>query len=121
MRNRTTMRIVRTTLLGLAGLGAAGAFSLADGGQATGKASHHMPMPSRGMMTRDQKIANAMTAAPASVSAQATILDWPAKEGEPPAVLRAGNNAWNCLPDINLGVANANGVAIMAPTDGDKD
>jgi hypothetical protein len=59
-----------------------------------------MPMPGKGMMTRDQKIANAMTAAPASVSAQATILDWPAKEGEPPAVLRAGTNAWNCLPDM---------------------
>ena len=102
MRNQTTMRIVRTTLLGLAGLGAACwlSASLMAGEQATGKASHHMPMPSNSMMTRDQKIANAMTAAPASVSAQATILDWPAKEGEPPTVLRAGNDAWHCLPDM---------------------
>ena len=84
MRDQTTMRIVRTTLLGLAGLGAAGwlSASLMAGGQAAGKASHHMPTPSTGMLTKDQKIANAMTAAPASVSAQATILDWPATEGE---------------------------------------
>ncbi len=102
MRKQTTMRIVRTTLLGLAGLGAAGwlSASLMAGGQATGQAPHQMPMPSKGMMTKDQKIANAMTAAPASVSAKATILDWPAKEGEPPAVLRAGSNGWNCLPDM---------------------
>ena len=102
MGKQTTMRIVRTTRLGLAGLGAATwlSASLMAGGQATGQASHHMPMPDKGIMTRDQKIASAMTAAPASVSAQATVLDWPAKEGEPPAVLRAGNNAWNCLPDM---------------------
>jgi len=102
MRNQTTLRIVCTTLLGLAGLGAAGwlSASLMAGGQATGKASHHMSMPSKGMLTRDQKIANAMTAAPASVSAEATILDWPATESEPPTVLRAGSNAWNCLPDM---------------------
>ena len=67
MRKQTTMRIVRMTLLGLAGLGAAGSLSalLLAGGQATGKTPHQMPMPSTGMMTKDQKIANAMTAAPA--------------------------------------------------------
>src|SRR4029077_3856057 len=31
---------------------------------------------------------------------KATILDWPATEGEPPAVLRAGSNGWTCLPDM---------------------
>jgi hypothetical protein len=43
MRNQTTICIVRTTLLGLAGLGAAGwlSASLMAGGQATGQASHH--------------------------------------------------------------------------------
>jgi hypothetical protein len=67
--------------------------------------SHTMPMPRGAMtatsaMTRDQKIANAMSAAPAAVSAKATILDWPAKEGDKPSVLRAGSNGWNCLPDM---------------------
>lgn len=102
MRKHTTMRIVRTTLLGLAGLGAAGwlSASLMAGGQAEGQASHHMPMPGKGTMTKEQKIASAMTAAPASVSAKATILDWPAKEGEPSTVLRQGSNGWHCLPDM---------------------
>jgi hypothetical protein len=45
-------------------------------------------------MTKAQKIANAMTAAPSTISAQATILDWPAKEGDQPPVLRAGTNGW---------------------------
>ena len=67
--------------------------------------SHTMPMPRGPMtaasaMTREQKIANAMSAAPASVSAKATILDWPAKEGDKPPVLRAGTNGWSCLPDM---------------------
>ena len=52
------------------------------------------------MMTKDQKIANAMSAGPMSVSAKATVLDWPSKEGEKPAVLRAGSNGWTCLPDM---------------------
>ena len=45
MRNQTTMRIVRTTLLGLAGLGAAGwlSASLMAGGQATDQASSTGP------------------------------------------------------------------------------
>ena len=51
-------------------------------------------------MTTAQKIATAMTAAPASIAAKATVLDWPAKEGEQPAVLRAGTNGWTCLPDM---------------------
>lgn len=102
MSETTTIRIVRRTLLGLAGFGTAACLSasLMAGGQTAGKAPHQMPMSSDGMMTKDQKIANAMTAAPASVSAKATILDWPAKEGEAPTVLRAGSNGWNCLPDM---------------------
>lgn len=56
----------------------------------------HDPMP----MTTAQKITNAMSAAPASVSANATILDWPAKDGDAPPVLRKGTNAWTCLPDM---------------------
>ena len=99
------MSIVRTTLLSLAGLGAAGwlSASLIAGGQSTSKPmdGHQMPMTGKSMMmTKDQKIRNAMSAAPASVSAKATILDWPAKEGDKPAVLRAGTNGWNCLPDM---------------------
>jgi len=49
---------------------------------------------------KDQKIGSAITAAPASVTGKATILDWPAHEGDKPAVLRAGTNGWSCLPDM---------------------
>ncbi len=46
------------------------------------------------------KIANAMTAAPRSISANVTIMDWPASEGAQMATLRAGTNGWTCLPDF---------------------
>lgn len=43
-----------------------------------------------------QKIARAMSAAPPSISAEATIID---VDG---AVLREGSNGWTCLPGISL-------------------
>lgn len=51
-------------------------------------------------MTKEQKIADAMKAAPASISANATIMDWAATEGGPMTTLRAGTNGWTCLPDF---------------------
>jgi hypothetical protein len=50
-------------------------------------------------MTSAQKIANAMSAAPAVISKNATIMDWPEKEGGPPKQLRAGTNGWVCFPN----------------------
>jgi hypothetical protein len=103
------MDILRTGLVFVAAfaLSAAPTRSLSAQGQPTHKPGdpHGMPMPRGGMtapttMTREQKIANAMSAAPASVSAKATILDWPARDGDKPSVLRAGTNGWNCLPDM---------------------
>jgi len=61
---------------------------------------HQMAMAAGPVMTKAQKIANAMTAAPASISDKATVLDWPAKEGDTPMVLRPGTNNWSCLPDM---------------------
>lgn len=52
------------------------------------------------------KIANAMSAAPASVSKDATILDNPAKPGEKYPVLRPGTNGWSCFPDYDATPAN---------------
>ena len=51
-------------------------------------------------MTKAQKIANAIAAAPAGVTSKATILDWPSTEGMAPEVLRAGTNGWSCFPDL---------------------
>jgi len=50
-------------------------------------------------MTAEQKIANAMSAAPATLAKDATVMDWPAKEGDKLAMLREGSNGWTCLPD----------------------
>ena len=44
------------------------------------------------------KIANAMSAAPAAVSKHATIMDWPATPDGQPRTLRAGTNGWVCYP-----------------------
>lgn len=50
--------------------------------------------------TQTEKIANALSAAPASISAHATILDFPSKDGMAPPVLRPGTNGWSCFPDM---------------------
>jgi len=51
-------------------------------------------------MTKDAKIKNAMSAAPATLAAKATVMDWPAKEGDKPTELRAGSNGYTCFPDF---------------------
>jgi hypothetical protein len=45
-----------------------------------------------------KKISDAMSAAPAVISKNATIMDWPEKEGGQPRQLRAGSNGWVCFP-----------------------
>jgi hypothetical protein len=44
-------------------------------------------------VTQEDPITSAMSAAPASISGDATILDWDMNE------LRPGTNEWTCLPD----------------------
>lgn len=51
-------------------------------------------------MSNQEKIQSAMSAAPYSISENATIKDWPAGEGEEMAVLREGSNQFTCLPDM---------------------
>jgi hypothetical protein len=46
-----------------------------------------------GNVLADNQIKSAMSAAPSSVSAKATVLDWDLK------TLREGSNNWTCLPD----------------------
>lgn len=46
----------------------------------------------------EDKIANAMSAAPDSIAQGATIRDWPASEGGEFRQLRAGTNDWICYP-----------------------
>ncbi|HSX82806.1 MAG TPA: hypothetical protein VLQ80_30125 [Candidatus Saccharimonadia bacterium] len=51
------------------------------------------------MKSKKAKIQSAMSAAPKAITKDATILDYPAKEGDQPAVLRKGTNGWTCFPD----------------------
>ncbi len=45
------------------------------------------------------KIEEAMSAAPSSISKNATILDYPTEPGGQNIVLRKGTNGWTCRPD----------------------
>ncbi len=87
-----------TTACGMAGLLTATVIARQQTKPMTG---HDMPMSGgMSMMTKAQKISNAVAAAPTTVSAKATVVDWPTKEGAKPEVLRAGSNGWTCLPDM---------------------
>src|ERR1700688_3972113 len=47
------------------------------------------------------KIANALSAAPATISEDASVVDWPANHDMSQGrVLRQGNNGWTCMPDV---------------------
>lgn len=52
------------------------------------------------------KIQNAMSAAPESVSKDATVLDWPPEAGKDFAVLKEGSNGWTCIPDYPASPGN---------------
>jgi hypothetical protein len=49
-------------------------------------------------VTDAEKIADAMRAAPHFITADATILDYPASKGTEWRVLRKGSSEWTCLP-----------------------
>lgn len=66
-------------------------------------AQHPMPSKSEAKkpmakMSDAKKIADALSAAPADIGKHATVMDWPAKEGDKPRQLRAGTNGWVCFP-----------------------
>jgi len=47
----------------------------------------------------EDAIANAMSAGPAAITAEATILDWPSDPAGDMIVLREGSNGWTCYTD----------------------
>src|SRR5688572_10874431 len=80
---RTSIRnTAMATSLGLAVV-AAVALTVADGASAD----------------TDAKIADAMSAAPAAVSAKAMVMDWPTSTNAEGEMLRDGTNGWVCMPD----------------------
>jgi hypothetical protein len=52
---------------------------------------------SQAELTDEQKIADAMSAGPLSITQDATILEWPSKPGGEFNVLREGSNGWSCI------------------------
>ena len=52
------------------------------------------------------KIANATSAAPSSIAANATVMDWPSTPDGQMTQLRAGTNGWTCMPDDKSSPAN---------------
>jgi hypothetical protein len=60
------------------------------------------PGPAAGQATPDAqtKVENAMTAGPASIAKDATILDWQLDAKGKFVVLRDGSNGWSCFPDF---------------------
>lgn len=56
--------------------------------------------------TKEWKIQNAMSAAPDSISKEATVFDWPEKEGSALVTLQKGTNEWSCLPDYPASPGN---------------
>jgi len=55
--------------------------------------------PAKPAASAQQKVSNAMSAAPAEISKNATIMDWPESPGGQPKQLRAGTNGWVCYPN----------------------
>lgn len=56
--------------------------------------------------TPDDKVKNAMSAGPEAIAKDATVRDWPAKEGAEPPVLRKGSNQWTCFPNYPASPGN---------------
>ena len=48
-------------------------------------------------MTDEEKIADAMSAGPPSITQDATIVEWPSEPGGEFNVLREGTNGWTCI------------------------
>jgi len=56
-------------------------------------------VPAESAPSTEDRIANAVSAAPTVIGKDATILDWPTEEGGPMIVLREGTNGWTCITD----------------------
>jgi hypothetical protein len=95
-----TRQGIVSLLLAGAVLGAA-ATALAQAQAPAGKPAEAKKAEAKpaGGKSKEAKIQNAMNAAPKGIAKDATVMDWPAKEGGEPSVLRKGTNEWTCFPD----------------------
>lgn len=65
-----------------------------------------LPLSLQAQQSDEEKIDEALAAAPPSVAEDATVLDWPLEEGGDFRVLREGSNGWTCLPDPSFNDPN---------------
>ena len=83
-------------------LGAIGGYALAGKkappATSTANTWPAMQKTSANPQTTEEKIQDAMSAAPENIAKDATVLDWPGADGKM-AELRKGTNGWTCLPD----------------------
>ncbi|MBI3379148.1 hypothetical protein HY029_00135 [Candidatus Gottesmanbacteria bacterium] len=56
--------------------------------------------------SKEWKIQNAKSAAPDAISKDATVMDWPEKDGAAMPTLQKGTNEWTCLPDWPVSPGN---------------
>lgn len=59
--------------------------------------------------TDDELIAEAMSAAPASLAGHAAVMAWPDEPGGEMRLLRAGSNGWVCFPSTPESIATFDG------------
>lgn len=71
--------------------------SLACAAPALGQYDESGPAPTA---TPEQKIDNALSAAPEQIARAAAVWDWPAEGDTESPVLRDGENGWTCFPDF---------------------
>lgn len=81
VQSTRTIALLLTVAVGITGLGPA------------------HPQSAAGQDDAETKIASALSAAPISISADATILDWAMDDAGAFLVLQEGSNDWSCLPD----------------------
>ena len=86
---------------------AIGLFTIASAACGEDLSSATAPLPSGTFTTSahsdEWKIANALSAGPATITQHAAVMDWPANPNDGMSqgrVIRKGSNGWTCMPDI---------------------
>lgn len=65
------------------------------------QSSDNMPTGNQSQKSAEElKVQSALSAAPESIAKDATVMDFPAKEGGDLIELKKGTNEWTCIPDF---------------------
>src|SRR5215831_4459621 len=103
MRRKKEVLMVKSAFYAAAGLAAV--VSLASAENLSSATARLPPKTFTTSAHSDEwKIANALSAGPASITEHAAVIDWPANPKDDMShgrVLRQGTNGWTCMPDIS--------------------